>query len=572
MTPRLKLLASAVLSALAVAAGGCSRPEPADLVLRGGTIITVDDRQPEAEALAARGDRIVAVGDDTEIARFIGTGTRVVDLQGAVAVPGFIESHAHFLGLGRSRMELDLTTAKSWAEIVDMVGKAVAETPAGAWILGRGWHQEKWAVQPEPNVDGLPYHDALSAVAPDNPVILTHASGHAAIANAAAMARAGIDDSTPSPKGGEIVRDGSGRTVGVFRETAEDALWRALERDQAGRSVEERDAERVRAVELATEACLSHGITTFHDAGASFETIELYRRLLDEGRLGVRLYVMVGEDNETLEEHADALPLVGLGDHRLTVRAVKRLIDGALGSHGAWLLEPYDSLPTSTGLNTEPVEAMRETARIAAEHGLQLCTHAIGDRANRETLDIYEEALKRHPGLRDARWRIEHAQHLSPDDLPRFARLGIVAAMQGIHCTSDAPWVIKRLGRRRAEDGAYMWRSLIDSGAVICNGTDAPVEAVDPIPCLYASMTRRTADGTAFFPDQRMTRQEALRSYTANGAYAAFEEDLKGTLTPGKLADVTVLTRNILTVPEDDILRTEVAMTILGGRVVYSRP
>ncbi len=572
MRPVWKSSAATVLAALAVTFAGCAGPEPADLVLRGGRVVTMDEARPEAEAVAIRGDRIAAVGDDAEIAAFIGGDTEVVELHGALAVPGFIESHAHFIGLGQARMRLDLTTARSWDDIVAMVAAAAAEAPAGAWILGRGWHQEKWSSAPEPGLDGLPYHDALSAAAPENPVILTHASGHSAIANAAAMARAGIDDSTPSPPGGEIVRDAAGRTLGVFRETAEDLLWQAREHDMAERSGEEREAETRRAVELATEACLEHGITTFHDAGASFETIGLYRRLVDEGRLGVRLYVMVGEDNAALEAHADELPLIGLGDHRLTVRAVKRLIDGALGSHGAWLLQPYDSLPTSTGLNTEPVEAMRETARIAAEHGLQLCTHAIGDRANRETLDIYQEALEQHPGLRDARWRIEHAQHLSPRDLPRFAELGIVAAMQGIHCTSDAPWVIKRLGRKRAEEGAYMWRSLIDSGAVICNGTDAPVEAVDPIPCLYASMTRRTADGTAFFPEQRMTRMEALRSYTANGAWAAFEEDLKGTLSPGKLADVTVLTRDILAVPESEIPDTRVAMTVLGGRVVYRQP
>jgi predicted amidohydrolase YtcJ len=320
---------------------------------------------------------------------------------------------------------------------------------------------------------------------------------------------------------------------------------------------------------LADQACLANGVTSFHDAWTSFETIEIYKQLSRDNKLGVRINAMIGEPNERLKQDISRYKIIGFGDHHLTVRSIKRLIDGALGSHGAWLLEPYNSLPTSVGLNTEPIEAMNVTARIAIENGLQLCTHAIGDRGNRETLDIYEEAFKQHPGKKDLRWRIEHAQHLHPDDIPRFGKLGVIASMQTIHCTSDGPWVIKRLGEKRAKEGAYVWRKLIDSGAVICNGTDVPVENINPIANFYAAVTRKMKDGNVFFGDQKMTREEALRSYTLNGAYASFEENIKGSLTPGKLADITVLSKDIMTIPEDEILSTEVLYTIVGGKVLY---
>jgi predicted amidohydrolase YtcJ len=316
---------------------------------------------------------------------------------------------------------------------------------------------------------------------------------------------------------------------------------------------------------------LANGITTFHDAGASFEDVDLFRQLVDAGELPVRLYVMLSEGNQQLAERIADYRLIGYGDNRLTVRAIKRLIDGALGSHGAWLLEAYDSLPSSTGLNTEPVDVLKETARLAVEHDFQLCTHAIGDRGNRETLDIYSEALAPTGDTSARRWRIEHAQHIHPDDIPRFGELGVIAAMQGIHCTSDGPWVVKRLGEERARTGAYVWRELLETGAVISNGTDAPVERVDAIASFHATVTRRTASGETFFADQRMTREEALGSYTLAGAYAGFEEDLKGSLEAGKLADITVFSQDILTVPEEEILSTKVDYTIVGGEVVYQR-
>ena len=543
----------------------------ADLILLHGKVVTLEKALPRAQAVAVRGDRIMAVGSDQEIQRMAGPKTKVIDLKGALAIPGFIEGHAHFMSLGKAKMQLDLTKARSWGDIVAMVAEAVRKAQPGQWITGRGWHQEKWDRPPQPNVEGLPYHDRLSAVSPQNPVLLTHASGHSCIANARAMELAGITDTTPDPPGGEIVRDSRGRAIGVFRETAQELIGAAMRKSLASRTPEQIEAERRKMAALATQECLSKGITSFHDAGEPFEVIDFFKKLVDEGKLGIRLYVMVRAGNEELRRRLKDYRMIGYGNHRLTVRAIKEYMDGALGSHGAWLLEPYADLPSSTGLNVTPISQLQEAARIAIKNDFQLCTHAIGDRANREVLNIYEKTFRAHPGKKDLRWRIEHAQHLNPADIPRFARLGVIAAMQGVHCTSDGPWVIKRLGYRRAKEGAYVWRSLWDSGAVVGNGTDAPVEDVDPIPCYYATVTRRLADGTQFFPEQCLTREEALRSYTINNAYAAFEENLKGTLKPGKLADITVLSKDILTVPPEEILSAKVVYTIVGGKVMYSR-
>lgn len=542
--------------------------EPADLILVNGKIVTVDDRAPSATWIAVRGDRIAALGSEPKGYRpHVGGATEIVDLGGALAVPGLIESHGHFTGLGQSMTILDLAKARSWEEIVALVAEAAKTAKPGEWIRGRGWHQDKWDRAPEPNVNGLPYHDALSKVTPVNPVLLTHASGHSSLVNAKAMELSNITATTTDPEGGEIVRDAKGSPIGAFIETAQ-----GLVRYEAGHdSTEEAAAQTRRLVELAAKECLAHGVTTFHDAGAGFGTVDIYKKMAQEGALPVRLYVMLSAGSKVLAERGSAYRMIGeAGDH-LTVRAIKRLIDGALGAHGAWLLEPYADLPSSTGLNTESLEEMRATAAFAIANGFQLATHAIGDRGNRVTLDIYEEAFQAHPDKTDLRWRIEHAQHLSLDDIPRFGRLGVLAAMQGIHCTSDAPWVYKRLGAKRAEEGAYVWRKLMAAGATISNGTDVPVEPIDPMACFYAAVTRKLKGGTAFFPDQKMTREEALRSYTINGAYAGFEEGIKGSLTPGKLADITVLSRDILTCPEDDIPGTEVLYTVIGGKVLYHR-
>jgi predicted amidohydrolase YtcJ len=558
-----------VIAVVPSCGGKEEQPQTADLVLLGGKIVTLDESKPLAEALAVRQDRILAVGKDEEITPYVSESTEIIDLKGKLAIPGFIESHGHFTSLGRFKMQLDLTKIKNWDEAIEMVKEAATKIAPGEWVLGRGWHQEKWDNVPEPNVDGLPLHHAMSKVSSQNPVVLRHASGHSCFANARAMELAGINEKTPDPEGGEIVKDKNGKPIGVFRETAQGLLRKAQEDYFSKRTPGQVKAEQYRIVELADRACLADGITTFHDAGSSFETIDMFKQLVQEKKLGVRLYVMIREPNESLRRHISDYKIIGMGDHHLTVRSIKRLIDGALGSHGAWLLEPYNSLPTSTGLNTEPIDAMKETARIAIENGFQLNTHAIGDRANRETLDIYGGAFKAHPGKKDLRWRIEHAQHLQPGDIPRFGKLGVIASMQPIHCTSDGPWVLKRLGEKRAEEGAYMWQKLMNTGAVICSGTDVPVEDINPIACFHAAVTRKLKDGSIFYGDQCMTREEALRSYTVNGAYAAFEEDIKGSLTPGKLADITILSKDIMTIPDDDILNTEILYTIVGGKVLY---
>ena len=538
---------------------------PADLVIRGAEVVTMDTSQPVAQSVACRGDRIVRVGSDEETAALVGPDTQVIAADGLMVVPGFIETHGHFVSLGRSKMILDLTQARRWEDVVALVGDAARDARPGEWIIGRGWHQSKWTSRPRPDVQGYPVHEQLSGASPDNPVRLVHASGHMSMANQRALTLAGIDHDTVDPAGGEILRDADGRPTGVLRESAQSLLT-------DGRRPARGHAEDLQtAVQLATEECLRSGITTFHDAGSSFAEIDAFRELAEAGRLGVRLWVMIRESNDRVRRSAAEYRMIGFGNHYLTVRAIKRSIDGALGAHGAWLLEPYSDLPQSTGLQTLSLRALEETARLAIAHDLQLCVHAIGDRANREVLNVYERAFNDSPAADSRRWRIEHAQHLHPRDVPRFAELGVIASMQGVHCTSDAAFVVDRLGQERAKQGAYVWQDLLKSGALVVNGTDAPVESVSPLRSFYASVTRRTNDGETFFEDQRMTRQQALRSYTLDAATAGFEEDVKGSLTPGKLADVVVLSRNLLQCSDEEILSTQVVHTIVGGKLAYSR-
>ena len=560
-----------VAVALAAAAACSSAPavEPATMVVKNGTIVTMEAATPEAQALAVRGDRIVALGSTAEIDRFVGPSTEVIDLAGLTAVPGLIEGHGHFMGLGQSRMVIDLMDVTSWNDIVRLVGEAAAKAQPGEWIRGRGWHQEKWTSVPRPNVEGFPLHDALSKASPNNPVILEHASGHATYVNAKAMEVAGITATTKSPAGGDILKDRAGRPIGVLRETASDLAEDALAASIAKRTPEERAADARKVIDAAVQASLEKGVTSFQDAGESFATVDVIKQAAEQGALGIRLWVMVRDSNENIAAKMAAYKAVGLANNHLTIAAIKKTIDGAIGSRGAWLLAPYSDMPTSTGLNTSPVEEVKALAGLAAANGVQLGVHAIGDRANREVLDIFEATFKANPTVKDWRWRIEHAQHLAASDIPRFGQLGIIASMQGIHATSDAPYVRARLGEERVAEGGYVWQKLMKSGAIVSNGTDVPVERIDPMPNLHATITRRLKDGSEFFPDQRMTRQEALKSYTWNAAYAAKEEALKGSLAVGKLADLTVLSKNVMTVPEAEIPTTDVVYTIVGGKVAY---
>ena len=566
MSPKSGIVLSLVVLALLLlgCSGDTGEPavEPADLVVRGGKIATVDPDNPEVEALAARDGRIVALGNGAEIVPYVGPDTRVIELaQGQLAIPGFIEGHGHFLSLGDFRSQLDLRQAESWQQIVDQVAAAAAELPAGAWIRGRGWHQDKWTSAPEPNVEGFPLHDTLSAVSPNHPVLLTHASGHALFANAKAMELAEVDATTPAPQGGEILHQPDGQPTGLFRETAQGLI-------HAARGEGPSADELARSARLAAEESLSKGVTSFQDAGSSFDEIEALRQITaaDDWQ-GPRLWMMVREPNDLLDEKLAAVVETTRDHELLTVGGVKLSIDGALGARGAWLLEPYSDSPESTGLNLVPIPEAQRTAEIALEQGVQLCIHAIGDRANREVLDLFEGAFG-EDGDKGRRWRIEHAQHLHPDDIPRFAELGVVASMQAVHCTSDGPWVPDRLGDQRSEEGAYVWRKLLDAGVVVSNGTDAPVEDVSPLASYYSAVSRLMNNGERFYPSQVMSRLEALESYTLHAAYAAFEEDIKGSLEVGKLADIVVLSQDILTIPEEEIPTTEVLHTIVGGKVV----
>jgi len=544
----------------------------ADMILFNGQFFTADSKYPNATAIAISGDTILALGDDATIKLLATDKSQIIDLQGDFAMPGFIEGHGHFLGLGQSLQTLNLLNTKSWEEIVGLVAPKVKETAPGEWIEGRGWHQEKWNTSPGITVNGYPYNEALSAISPDNPVVLFHASGHGLMANAKAMQLAGISKETPDPIGGRIVRDAKGYAIGIFEENAMDLIAQPFDDWQNKSPESKRQADLEETVRLASEACLKNGITSFQDAGSSFWALQQFRRLAETGSLPIRLWAMIRQPkSEEFSKMAD-YPQIGLGQKHFTSRAVKAYFDGALGSYGAWLLAPYNDKPGFVGQNTTPIESIVEVAAQCVQHDLQLCVHAIGDRANREVLNVFENAFSSQQaslGL-GRRWRIEHAQHLDVQDIPRFSKLGVIASMQAIHCTSDAPFVVKRLGVERARTGAYAWRSLLDAGAHLANGTDTPVEEVNPLPCLYASVTRKRADtGLEFFPEQKMTREEALLSYTIWNAYAAFEENEKGSLSPGKLADIVVLSRNLLTCPPGEILTAKVLKTIVGGRLLF---
>lgn len=566
VTPFALGVTMAVLSTLSPTSNLNAQPPvaKADLVVWGGRIATVDPARPEAEALAVRGDRIVAIGSRAEIEALKGPETQVLDLKGALAVPGLIDAHSHFLGIGDAAIQLDLTKPKSFEEMVEMVRQAVAKTAPGEWIRGRGWHQDKWTTKPEKTVAGFPLHDALSAVSPNNPVILTHASGHALMANAKAMELAKIGPDTADPPGGDLVRDDKGRPTGLFNETAQDLIYAA--RGNGGGIGELR-----RMAALASEECLKKGITSFHDAGTPFPLLDVLKAAAEDGTVKMRLWMMAEGSNEDLAKNLPKYLVKGAAGGLYSVGGIKRYMDGALGSRGALLLAPYSDAHETSGLALAEMDDLRETARIAAGNGAQLCIHAIGDKANRMVLDLYEETFKKYPEPKDRRWRIEHAQHIDPLDIPRFGKLGVIASVQTVHCTSDGPWVPDRLGAERCKASAYPWRTLLETGARLANGTDAPVEDVDPIANFYSAVSRKSSNGQAFYPEQKLTREEALAATTLWAAYAAFEEKEKGSLEVGKLADITVLSKDILKVPEEEIRQAQVLYTIVGGKVVYQK-
>lgn len=552
----------------------CSpKKTPADLIIKGGTIYTVNENQPIVEALAIINGKIAYAGDLKGIAAFEGEKTQVLDLQGKTMTPGFIEGHGHFMGLGYNEMNLDLMNVKNYDEILEKVKEAVAKAKPGQWILGRGWHQEKWDKKPAKMIKGFQTHQSLSSISPNNPVYLRHASGHLGFANAKAMQLAGVNQLSVEKltkemnEGGEIIRDEMGNPTGIFNERAQSLIAKQIP--------EETEETNAQALELAIQASLKNGITSFHDAGASRESIALFQKFKKEGKLHTRLYVMVtGFDPELVYEHFRNGPEID-STGLLTIRSIKLNCDGALGSRGAWLLEPYTDRLDFSGMATLSMDTVMKISREGLKHGFQICSHAIGDRANKEILDRYEIAFKENPTqAKDARFRIEHAQHLAPNDILRFGQLGVIPAMQAVHLSSDRPWAIERLGEKRIAEGAYMWQSLLKSGAKIVNGTDVPVEPINPIASFFASVTRQTLKGEpagGYEPAEKMSREQALRSYTLDAAYGAFEEKTKGSIEVGKLADFTVLSKDIMTVPDDQLLSTQIEMTILGGKVLYTK-
>ncbi|MEN8886455.1 MAG: amidohydrolase [Winogradskyella sp.] len=552
---------------------GCSNTEKeyATLLIYGGTIYTVDSNTDTVEAVATKDDKIIFTGSLADAQVYKNENTKLIDLKGKTMTPGLIEGHGHFMGLGYNELNLDLMNTTSYQAIVDAVAERVKMAKPGEWITGRGWHQSKWDSMPNETVHGFQTHHLLSEVSPNNPVYLRHASGHAGFANAKAMEISGLTalsiDGTKAydVEGGEILVDAAGRPTGVFNERAQGLITQHIPD-----KTEETD---IKAFELAVATCHKNGITSFHDAGIGRETIALFEKMKADGKMKTRIYAMLtGWEEDLLNDWFKKGPMID-PDHLMTIRSVKLNCDGALGSRGAWLLEPYTDRPDHFGHETLPMEFVQKTALNGLKHGFQVCAHAIGDRANREILDRYEAAFKALPNATlDHRYRIEHAQHLHPEDIPRFAALKVIPAMQAVHMSSDRPWAIDRLGEKRIKEGAYMWQDLLQSGVPIVNGTDVPVEPINPIASFYASVSRKTLKGLpegGYEPAQKMTRAQALKSYTLDAAYGAFEEDIKGSITVGKLADFTIYDQDLMSVDENKILKTKIIMTIFNGEVVY---
>jgi predicted amidohydrolase YtcJ len=559
--------ALAVPSILAAAAAGCTRQPatPAEVLFVNGRIYTLAGEPPAAvqdepfvEALAVRGGRIVAAGTTTVVRAHAGPATRLVDLRGTFAVPGLVDAHVHLAGLGRFLREVDLIGTASYDEVVARVRERAAGVPPGDWIGGRGWDQNDW---PE---TGFPDHEALSRAVPAHPVYLRRVDGHAALVNERALALAGIDARTADPPGGRLERRADGRPTGVLV----DAAMQLVTRHIPPPSPEER---RLR-LELALRHCAENGLTGVHDAGMEAADVEVCRALLAAGTLPLRLYVMLdGEETPGMEALLQAGPQPFDASLHLAARCVKLSADGALGSRGAALLAPYSDAPEHRGLPQYTPEAFEARVRPLHERGFQLATHCIGDAANRMVLDAYER-LQREVPRPEARFRVEHAQVLAPEDLPRFAALGVLPSMQPTHCTSDMPWAGERLGPERLR-GAYAWRSLRATGVIIPGGSDAPVEAVSPLLGVYAAVTRQDVHGQppqGWAPEERLTRSEAWRAFTVWAARASFTETDLGTLEVGRLADLTVLDRDPMTAPPPELLQARVLGTYVGGEAIHA--
>ncbi|HRI01168.1 MAG TPA: amidohydrolase [Saprospiraceae bacterium] len=539
----------------------CKIKENADLILINGTIYTADSKNSVVQAIAVKEGKIVAAGSNINIQGLAGDQTQIIDLAGDFLMPGLIDAHAHFTSLGKSLININLLDSKNWEEIVSLVEQKAKETPKAEWIEGRGWHQDKWNSNTDLRFDGYPYHDLLSAVSPDHPVVLTHASGHALIANSKAMEMANISAETASPSGGRIVKDANNRLTGVFEENAMDLITNALNSKTLSK---EKSLQRTKNYALkAQQEALQYGITCLQDAGADFQLLEELHQLILDSSIKIRIEAMLFDNNDRLLKEINRLPFPTQKPDFFNARQVKLYLDGALGSYGAWLLQAYSDNPKMLGQNTLPLTTLDSVIKACKAKQLQLCVHAIGDRGNREVLD-YIEKNQVPPQLR---WRIEHAQHIDSMDIPRFAKLGVIASVQTLHCTSDAPFVIKRLGRSRGAKTSYRWRDLLNADAKIANGTDAPVEKINPFENLYAAVTRKRLDnGLEFFPEQKMTRIEALRAYTIWNAYAMNREKDLGSLEFNKWADFIILDHNLLSCEDSEIPKTKVKACFIAGK------
>jgi hypothetical protein len=529
----------------------------ADLLLLNAHLVTMNPGQPSAQAVAVKDGRIVWVGTTREARRLFANAAQTVDLEGATVLPGIIDAHTHLMTLGEGFLKINLKDISSEQEAVERVRQRVATAKSGEWILGWGWDEGKWAAH-------YPTHHALTEAAPNNPVFLASLHGFAGWANRKAMEIAGITKDTKDPENGRIIRDEkTGEPAGVFANRAQDLITRHLP---------PLTLEQVkRALELASQECVRNGLTSVHEARVTPIMIHAFRELIKEGRLPLRVYVMLdGADKALVEEWLTRGPEIDAVGQRLTIRCVKLFADGALGSRGAALFEPYADDPKTKGLITTPEAEIYALTRRCLQRGFQVATHAIGDRGNRITLDAYERALKEAPTAKDARLRVEHAQVLALNDIPRFAQLGVIASMQPTHCTSDMPWAEKRVGPARIK-GAYAWRSVLKTGAHLPISSDFPGETLNPFYGIYAAITRQSPDGSpagGWYPEERMLLEEALRGYTIEAAYAGFEEKSKGSIEKGKLADLIVISKDITKTAPKEMLSIGILKTFVGGKLV----
>jgi predicted amidohydrolase YtcJ len=533
--------------------------QPADLVVTNARVYTVDDARPLAQAFAVRQGRFVFVGSAREALALKGPATRVVDADGQTIIPGMVDAHAHLMGLAFTLRQVDLVGTTSYDSVIARVAARARETPKGQWIVGRGWDQNDWGDT------RFPTHEALSRAVPDHPVYLARVDGHAALVNQAAMRAANLTAASADPAGGKVVRDAANAPTGVLIDRAEELVQRFIPAPSAADS---RDALRGAIREMHR-----WGLVGIHDAGAAPSSIELYESAARAGEFDLRAYVMIGDDSTALARYFAMGPRSSLHDGRVWVRAIKLYADGALGSRGAALIEPYNDDPGNRGLLLSAPAHIESVARRALAAGFQVNTHAIGDRGNRVVLDAYEAALTAVPRA-DHRFRIEHAQILHVDDINRFADLGVIPSMQASHRTSDMYWAAKRLGEARLR-GAYAWRTLINTGVIVPNGSDFPVEQVNPLLSFHAAIARQ--DGKdwptgGWYPEERMGREDALRSMTLWPAQAAFQESELGSIAPGKRADFVVLDQDLMRVPAELVLRTRVRSTWFGGKAVYTAP